>query len=375
MCLTLVASLTLWMLAKFPSPQLYISVNTTLPSLKSNVKTNLSILYQESPDVFNSIPTSFLRHHRNFCWNSDSTQWCLPAVYLAGMPKCGSTELFRKLLWHPQLMSPTSKENHYWARSRIGKSRDHRAQAHESNFESFSHFLRRFRPGKVDENALLVDGTQSLLWDLSGWESRYPWADHPPYSNADLIHEVTPGAKILVILRDPIERLYSDYLYFSTSKQNNTAYSFGEDVKKEVARFRACLGFKDLRTCCYDSDNSPIVRLSLGIYICYIRDWKEKFQDNLMLVRLEDYSSAPTSELTRIFRFLGVSSPDQRMLEAFLASSKPANARHENDRSKGYILERTFKLLYDFYKPYNLQLSTYLGDSKFYMSALDGQHE
>ena len=283
------------------------------------------------------------------------------------MPKCGSTELFRKLVWHAELSSPRTKENHYWARKRLGKPGNHlHFDSSELNSkELFSNFVKKFRTENLEESSILVDGTQSLLWDLMGWETRYPWANQPPYSNADLIHEVTPNAKILVIVRDPVQRLYSDYLYFSKTRDNRTFYSFGEDVRIEVVRFNACLQDRDLRACCYDSKNNPKVRLNLGIYICFIRDWKERFKDNLLVVRLEDYAASPATTLLRIFDFLEVQSPNQNELDVFIESSNPANTRHKGDIEKGDMTEETFRLLNDFYRTYNTELSHYLGDSKF----------
>ena len=38
-----------------------------------------------------------------------------------------------------------------------------------------------------NKNLVLIDGTQSLLWDLKGWEERYPNFDEPPYSNAEVL--------------------------------------------------------------------------------------------------------------------------------------------------------------------------------------------
>ena len=49
-------------------------------------------------------------------------------MFLGGFAKCGTTDLYEKLIWHPDLVSPRmGKENHYWTktspRSRLGERR------------------------------------------------------------------------------------------------------------------------------------------------------------------------------------------------------------------------------------------------------------
>ena len=46
---------------------------------------------------------------------------CLPHFYIAGMPKCGSTDLFRKVMLHPDVVRPPMKEPHWWGKNRFGE--------------------------------------------------------------------------------------------------------------------------------------------------------------------------------------------------------------------------------------------------------------
>lgn len=45
---------------------------------------------------------------------------CLPYFFIIGQPKCGSTDLFRRILYHPDVVSPPIKELHWWSRNRMG---------------------------------------------------------------------------------------------------------------------------------------------------------------------------------------------------------------------------------------------------------------
>lgn len=329
-------------------------------------KPNLTVLHQESPDVFSLLPPSFLPDYGSYCWYLESGDLrCLPKVYLAGMPKCGSTDLFNKLVWHPEL-APTKqgKENHYWARGRVGRPRNHVAGLGAGPRITFSEHLAHITPAQLTSHPelQLVDGTQSLLWDLGGWEGRYSPRPAPPYTNADLLHAVTPGAKVLVITRDPVRRLYSDYLYFN---RDRTSASFHSAVLAELARFRGCLEEADLTACCYSSRNDPKLRLHLGIYGAYIADWRRVFGGNVLVVSLEDYSDYPIPNLIRIFSFLGLSQPDVTQLQGFVENSKRRNERPKSEQSKGDMLLETRQLLEEFYRPYNSELAKMLQDTRF----------
>lgn len=72
--------------------------------------------------VCDRLRTNFQQHlhHR------DGKQFrlrCLPFFYIIGQPKCGTTDLFHRLLLHPEVKFNTMKEPHWWTRKRFGKSR------------------------------------------------------------------------------------------------------------------------------------------------------------------------------------------------------------------------------------------------------------
>ena len=46
---------------------------------------------------------------------------CLPHFYIAGMPKCGSTDLFVKAMFHPDVVRAPIKEPHWWGKNRFGE--------------------------------------------------------------------------------------------------------------------------------------------------------------------------------------------------------------------------------------------------------------
>ncbi|XP_063677328.1 carbohydrate sulfotransferase 15-like [Bolinopsis microptera] len=339
----------------------------------------LDVLFEESKDIFDLLPYKYLPDYKSFCWyDSQDVFQCLASVYLAGMPKCGTTDLFQKLMWHPELTTQShhtdggsEKETVYWTRKRVGRPGSFMANPRvPPPKQPFSEFLHGTGAERVKsyKDRRIVDGTPSLLWDLGGWETRYPGLDEPPYSNADLIHAVTPDAKILAILRNPTDRLYSEYLYFwKGSKMRNEVRSpqtFHMDVRRETRKFNRCLESNSLRNCCYSSGYSLRLRVALGVYICYIRDFLEVFGDNFLVVTMEEYHLYPTETLNNIFYHIGVSEPKLEDLHSFLESSKTYNVNSNVKEEVGDMLPETKDLLDTFYAPYNFALAELLADSR-----------
>ena len=342
-------------------------------------KRDLSILYKESPEVFSQIPSSYLPDYKSFCWYDKQNKFqCLSSVYLAGMPKCGTTDLYDKLMWHPQLTTqahrkdPTAnqKEFFYWTRGRLARPESHVYTPREKlSVYPFSTFLAGTGSEKVRANkeVRIVDGTPCLLWDLRGWEDRYGRGlEEPPYSNADLIHSVTPEAKILVIVREPVERLYSEYIYFWSGYGNDrNPTKFDREARDEVSKFNRCLEKWSLRRCCYSSDFSLRLRLALGIYVCYVRDFYELFGDRLLVVTMSEYHDYPVETVMTIFKHIGVSEVNSADLKHFIETSRAVNTNTDRKKRVGEMLDETKEFLKAFYAPYNSQLATLLKDDKY----------
>ena len=343
---------------------------------------DLSVLYEESKDVFDLLPDKFLPDYKSFCWYDQLGQFqCLASVYLAGMPKCGTTDLFDKLMWHPELTLQAHKQDrrvdkefHYWTRKRIRRPGNFLLTPRNPPPKMmFSEFLSGTGAEGVrnDKNIRIVDGTPSLLWDLDGWEERYPGLEEPPYNNAEMIHAVTPDAKIIAILRNPIDRLYSEYLYFwktgKLSKEPRSPDTFHLDVLRETRKFDRCLASgRTLGNCCHSSEHSLRLRVVLGIYICYVREFLETFGRNFLVVTMKEYHLYPVDTLNRIFNHIGVYEPDSGELSRYIETSETVNVGSASVKDEvGEMLDETRKLLDKFYSPYNAMLSDLLNDPKF----------
>ena len=67
-----------------------------------------------SPDVFASLPEFFSSRFKNPCWFRDRTLHCLPYYHILGVSKCGTTDIYNRLIKHPHIYESLNKGPHWW---------------------------------------------------------------------------------------------------------------------------------------------------------------------------------------------------------------------------------------------------------------------
>ncbi|XP_039995913.1 carbohydrate sulfotransferase 15-like isoform X1 [Xiphias gladius] len=345
-------------------------------------KRNLFTLRSKSfKTVCDHLRADFSQH----LYHRDGKQFrlrCLPYFYIIGQPKCGTTDLFHRLLLHPEVKFNTMKEPHWWTRKRFGYIRfkdgfqeRFPVEDYLELFDLAAHNIQAgvSRNSSGDHSALqLITGeaSASTMWDNQAWSylRRDREDTEPPFLAQDFIHTVQPSAKIIIMLRDPVERLYSDYLYFKVA--NKSAEDFHLKVVESVQLFQSCLSERSLRSCVYNTSlsNAMPVRLNLGMYIVFLLDWLTVFhRDQIIVLRLEDYAANLEVTIKKVFDFLSVG-PLSKRVEAALTKRPMSNTRRAADRNLGPMLPATRDLLREFHQPFNHKLASVLFNKAFLWS-------
>ncbi|KAL5016159.1 hypothetical protein ScPMuIL_005748 [Solemya velum] len=301
---------------------------------------------------------------------------CLPYFLIIGQPKCGSTDLYSKIAMHPDVVTPPIKELHWWTRNRQGKnSKDKILFQHyvdmfdEAALEIESHTIDT-KEGRWDLHPLITgEGSVSTLWDNVNWwhlpENSNNSLLEPKYTNADYVHHVLPDVHLIVIMRDPTDRLYSDYLYFH--KKSKSPVLFHSLAEHAVGVFRNCTKLYGIRSCVYNASviSQAKMRLHIGIYSIYLRDWLKVFaRDQILFLRLEDYAEDKVSTLRRVYKFLKLGPIDDKR-ETVIRETPDVNKRKPVLKALGNMLPKTRRMLNKFYSVYNQQLATLLDDNRF----------
>jgi len=111
-----------------------------------------------------------------------------PNFFIVGAPKCGTTSLYEYLKQTPGIYMSPVKEPHFFSRMELYQN--------YNVIRDKKKYLALFK--KVNNEIAIGEASTSYLRD--------------PQS-AKLIHDTVPKARIIIMLRDPVERSFSHYLY------------------------------------------------------------------------------------------------------------------------------------------------------------------
>ncbi|XP_069140999.1 carbohydrate sulfotransferase 15-like [Argopecten irradians] len=205
------------------------------------------------------------------------------------------------------------------------------------------------------------EGSPSTLWDLSWWwqYSENKNDEDPALTNAHFVRHILPDVKLVVILRNPVDRLYSDYI-FMNPKEKKSKEIFHSKASRSVRLFNDCLRKHTRRHCAYQVYFGDL-RLTIGLYAVFLEDWMAVFpRKQFFITTLDDYSKNQTGITSEIFDFLGL-----RAVDNGKEGETHYNRRRSSGIQAGAMLDETRQLLEQFYQPFDHALSSLLNDEKY----------
>ena len=229
---------------------------------------------------------------------------------------------------------------------------------------------------------LVGDFTARTINHHYNWNTEPANADMPVprETNMHKIRHVFPGTRLLVIIRDPIERLFSDYKYYAGSHGDVvTADDFHMRVTSAIRTWHNCthllelphdrcaFGFnfpRELKKAGFWGVNS-IDRLRISIYSIYAMTCLRIFPRNqLHVIKMEEFARDPLNYTQKhLLPFLGARPFDEEEMAKVRALD--ANANHNLRHTNVTMHAHTRQQLKTFFEPYNRQLSEILHDDKF----------
>jgi len=246
----------------------------------------------------------------------------LPTFVIAGAQKSATSTLWSLVRLHPQVHVHPKKEVHF-----------------------FDWYFRR----GVDWYAAQFDPTpeQSEIGDATPTYMYYEVARRR-------MIETLPHAKIVLILRDPVQRAYSHF-WHSTRLEYEDVATFEEAVQLEPSRLASGERFHEIRHSYLDR----------GRYIDQILDLEAGLgRDQLHVLTLDDLIEDGPEALRRVLSFIGVA-PGRagRIFERWERIS--AKRAESTDKEEAYVYPpidpSTRARLVEDFRPYNDRLAEWMG--------------
>ena len=360
-------------------------------------------------------PSDFVAHLKNPCWfanydkvmsgltnqltktknqdqpyllpnaNGTKTLYCLPHMYLLGYPKCGTTSLSAYFRNHPECAN--SVRGYGW----MGLQTAGLINKYPANVKSVFSLLKRFHPAarQIEKsskndvyNKIIADFNPSISWRQSGFEKfKNGSMCDPPL----LMRELQPNAKFVVLLREPINRLYSAFWYYADDKykENLSPKIFSEDVHAFFERLKLCDNKKSMLRCLKEANNfgnhftdfhgfPNSSQLLTGFYYLYLLPWLQVFpRESFLFIRTEDMKKDTGKTLKEIFQFLGMSHLSDAKISTIQKIVLHEQTMLNSNHSEMLLSSSTKKQLRAYFRPFNEKLAELLNDDKFLWDGIE----
>jgi Sulfotransferase domain len=245
------------------------------------------------------------------------------SFFLIGSMKAGTTSLFNNLVFHPQIAEPISKEIRYF-------------DFHYSKGARW--YLAHFPLKRVSHKrgeTISGEASPSYLFD-----------PHAP----ERIKHFAPDAKLVILLRNPVDRAYSHYQH--AVRYWGETRSFADAIKVE----ETWIGEEQEKRI-HDPQKMGVRRiqhsyLTRGLYLEQLHLWDSAFgRENLLILRAEDYFEHPETVMPDVLDFLKID------------KWQPENFKRLNMASYQKLDAEIRTWAYDYFSKPNSDLYDYLGRS------------
>ncbi len=251
----------------------------------------------------------------------------LPDFLIIGAQKCGTTSLYNYLIEHPWVAPSVTKEVHFF---------DHA-------FARGLAWYRRQFPSLLEKRYARIVLRRGLI---TGEASPY-YIFHPHAPQR--VWAALPDAKLIVLLRNPVDRAFSHYQHSVRSGKETLPFEEaiekeGERLQGELERMLADERYRSMAHQAYSY-------LSRGIYIDQLRAWLRLFPaEQVLILNSEEFYANPAAIYRQTLEFLGL----------------PAYELHEYKRYDhgGYHAKMDGAIrrrLVDDFRPHNQRLYDFLG--------------
>ena len=206
----------------------------------------------------------------------------LPNLIIGGVNKAGTTSLHTYLSWHPAICGSIIKETNYFVPLLYNKE-----------LPPIDKYMEYFRDCN-SQNKYLMESTPRYIY---GGEKI-----------AKRIYEQLGMIKVIFLLRDPIQRLFSYYRHMKDNGEVSQNVLFDAYVGKATKDFSVLTKGKIHKYINVYEENVYIRGLAQGFYCDYLTGWYNIFGDSIKIYHFEGLKNNPIQLMKQICNWLEIDS-------------------------------------------------------------------
>jgi len=212
-------------------------------------------------------------------------------IIIAGVPKCGTSSLYKYMVQHPNIIATQQKELDYLVNTNKHLSYDDYL---------FNHLLKVPLTNNevIEEDFYTIDASPAYFYFAFERDS------------ITIAREMAPDAKLIFVFRNPVDRLYSNY-----------------HMNKNIRTGERSLQGVEFRDYWRVYAVEPRQRV-MSDYVGSLKKWEEAFpKENMLLLLSEGLFQDPFCTLERVYGFLGLKNHAPRDLKPIVPTGKGADCR------------------------------------------------
>jgi hypothetical protein len=197
----------------------------------------------------------------------------IPDFFIVGAPKSATTSLYQYLREHPEIFMPSTKEPHFFGS--------------DLSSTKFVRDKREYLDLFADVDGARILGEASVYYLYSRMAARE-------------IFEFNPSARILILLRNPVDMIYSLHSQaLSSAYEDILDFSEALEAEEDRARGERIPDIADFP--------QGLLYGRIGMYAEQVRRFLDTFPaDQVQVILFEDIKDDPDGVYLNVLRFLGV---------------------------------------------------------------------
>lgn len=248
-----------------------------------------------------------------------------PDFLIIGGSKCGTTSLYDNLIQNPCVLEAAVKEIHFF----------------DVKFSRGMDWYRAHFPLAIRRRQHNSDKEARQTGEASPYYMFHPHA-------AARIHATLPHVKAIAMLRNPIDRAYSQHQH--EVRVRRESLPFTEAIDAEESRLR---GERERMVADRTYNSFAYRRYSYqarGVYVDQLHEWLTYFdRRQLLIVNSEEFFAHPDATMQQVIKFLE------------LPAWKPRVYLRKNTGAYDPIDKATRQRLREYFEPHNARLYEFIG--------------
>nr|AIF11053.1 putative deacetylase sulfotransferase [uncultured marine thaumarchaeote KM3_48_E01] len=278
----------------------------------------------EDGNLSSSLGTVYHKIVKRHVYSLTASSRALPNFIVIGAVRCGTTSLYQNICEHPCVLGAKQDEIGFF----------------DSNYHLGVDWYKSFFPRNSQLQKLKVKKGFAITGEDTPF---YFWNKLA----VERIFQLIPNCRLITILRNPVDRAYSNYQLSIRRGSEKFSFEKAIDIEKEVLDNEGIYTDNQIDLNKFSQPRSNLVK---GWYYEQLKLWLDRFpEEQILVISTEELETNPQKTMKRVFQFLKLPEHNLKKFQKLkLAQYEQMDSKIRNELS-------------NYFKPKNEKLFSLIG--------------